>query len=246
LFIDFFLVDNMRFVVKMWIFIIGFILNLSAQVPHCISHQLAEENIVLDGLLAKERMKLQELVEFKESELVFSRSGDIVSIPVVFHILYRTPEENISDERIYQQLERLNTDFRFRNEDKSSIPVDFRDLAVDTGIEFCLANVGPDGRITTGIVRKQVDISNIGMRTGEGGRRIAFYRDLGGSDSWDTRKYMNVYICDLSGIAGYAFAPMTSRYPEEDCVVVNYRFLELIIRLIIIWAGSWCTRLDIF
>src|SRR5438876_4163136 len=39
--------------------------------------------------------------------------GDIViKIPVVVHILYHQPSENITDEQVYSQIEALNRDYR--------------------------------------------------------------------------------------------------------------------------------------
>src|SRR5262245_32668628 len=41
----------------------------------------------------------------------------IIKIPVVFHIVYNTAAQNISDEQIQSQIDALNRDYRMQNED---------------------------------------------------------------------------------------------------------------------------------
>ena len=43
-----------------------------------------------------------------------------MSIPVVFHVLYNTPIQNISDAQILSQLEVMNDDFNRTNSDIAS------------------------------------------------------------------------------------------------------------------------------
>src|SRR5688572_19134560 len=63
----------------------------------------------------------------------------VIRIPVVFHVLYHVPSENISDQVIMQQLESLNRDFRRRNPDTINAPSYFRSLGADMQFEFVLA-----------------------------------------------------------------------------------------------------------
>ena len=44
----------------------------------------------------------------------------IYKIPVVFHVIYNTDEQNLSDEVIQSQLDVLNEDFRRLNENASA------------------------------------------------------------------------------------------------------------------------------
>jgi len=77
----------------------------------------------------------------------------VITIPVVVHVIYREAEENISDLQILSQLEVLNDDFRFRNGDREGIPKAFQHAAGDALIEFALATRDPDGRPSSGITR---------------------------------------------------------------------------------------------
>src|SRR5690606_35235788 len=57
---------------------------------------------------------------------------EVVTIPVVFHILYRDNQQNISDVQINSQLAVLSADFTKVNADFNSVvPAAFRPLAAD-------------------------------------------------------------------------------------------------------------------
>ena len=73
----------------------------------------------------------------------------LITIPVVFHVLYNTAAENISDAQIMSQLQILNDDFRRLNADQDNVWAQ----AADTQIEFCLATQDPNGNPTDGILR---------------------------------------------------------------------------------------------
>ena len=58
----------------------------------------------------------------------------MVTIPVVFHVIYANETENISDAQIQSQLDILNEDFRRLNANQDDVWAQ----AADTQIEFCL------------------------------------------------------------------------------------------------------------
>ena len=79
----------------------------------------------------------------------------VVTIPVVFHVLYKNTTQNISDAQINSQLTVLNNDYRKLNADFNSVvPAAFRPLAADVEIVFCKATRTPTGAASTGITRK--------------------------------------------------------------------------------------------
>jgi hypothetical protein len=67
----------------------------------------------------------------------------VMTIPVVVHVVYNKPIENIPDEQIYDQIDRLNKDFRRLNEDITSVPPVWNSVAADSRIEFKLACMDP-------------------------------------------------------------------------------------------------------
>jgi hypothetical protein len=79
--------------------------------------------------------------------------NEIITIPVIVHVLFNNASQNISEAQILSQIEALNKDFRMLNADKSMVPEAFSSLQADSRIMFCLAKVAPDGRSTTGINR---------------------------------------------------------------------------------------------
>ena len=134
-----------------------------------------------------------------------------VVIPVVFHVLYNTPSENISEAQILSQLDILNQDFRRFNQDQDST----WPQAADTQIEFCLAVRDPEGNPTDGIVRVATDVTLFGPND------AMKFSSQGGSDAWPASDYLNFWICDLGqGLLGYAQFPGGTA--ESDGVVCNY------------------------
>ena len=88
-----------------------------------------------------------------------SRSSDEVHrVEVVVHIVYNTPEQNISDELVHEQIAILNEDFRRLNPDAGEARDIFRAVGADAGIEFVLADEDPTGQPTNGITRTATEV----------------------------------------------------------------------------------------
>ncbi len=139
----------------------------------------------------------------------------VITIPVVFHIVYNTSVQNISDTRIMAQLDVLNKDFARLNADASNTPAAFQGLAVNTNIQFCLAQRDPSGNATTGIVRRQTSTSSFSSNN-----NIKF-TSSGGDNAWPAGSYLNIWVGNLSGgLLGYAQFPGGSA--STDGVVVLY------------------------
>ena len=56
----------------------------------------------------------------------------VVTIPVVFHVVYANSTKNIPDERLFEQLQILNDDFRRMNADQDNIPPQAADTEIDS------------------------------------------------------------------------------------------------------------------
>ena len=141
-----------------------------------------------------------------------------MSIPVVFHVLYNTPIQNISDAQILSQLEVMNNDFNRTNSDAFQIPSDFNSIVSSMQINFCLAKRTPENNPTTGIIRKYTNITSFNLYD-----TSIHYNNMGGSDAWDTKRYLNIWITNIEGgILGWGqFPDAGSIY--TDGVVVDYR-----------------------
>ncbi len=126
----------------------------------------------------------------------------IVTIPVVFHVVYKTAAQNISDAQCIAQLAQLNLDYAKMNSDTTRIPAVFKGLAADTKIQFCLAQKDPNGNTTTGIIHKLTTTTS--FSTNDGVKRSS----SGGDDAWPRDSYLNLWACNLgSSLLGYAQFP---------------------------------------
>jgi Pregnancy-associated plasma protein-A/Secretion system C-terminal sorting domain len=142
-------------------------------------------------------------------------ANEIIYIPVVIHLLYKNPEENISDAQIKSQIDVLNMDFRMLNGDRVNTPQPFKSLAGDARIQFCLAQVDPQGKRTTGIDRKYTTQD---LFTTDDGMKMVL---KGGAAAWDSKRYLNIWVCKLSSRSvGYATPPGAAA--DLDGVVIAY------------------------
>ena len=148
------------------------------------------------------------------AEAFLMKAGPIV-IKVVVHVVYNTPQENISLAQIQSQIRVLNRDFRAKNPDKSKIPAVWKGLAGDSNIEFVLAKIDPNGKKTSGVTRTKTARPSFGTNDSVKGAAE-------GKAPWATDRYLNVWVCNLrGGLLGYAQFP--GGPPETDGVVVSYR-----------------------
>jgi len=139
------------------------------------------------------------------------RTSTVITIPVVFNVVYKTSSQNISDAQLMTQLDVLNEDFRRQNSDADNT----WSQAADTQIEFCLATTDPDGNPTSGIRRKHTNkpsfSANDAMKSGGQGLT-----------PWDASSYLNIWVCNLNGFLGYAQFPGGN--PATDGVVLDYQY----------------------
>ncbi|MET0634425.1 MAG: zinc-dependent metalloprotease [Chitinophagaceae bacterium] len=137
----------------------------------------------------------------------------VITIPVVVHILYHTPEENVSNEQVYEQIRVLNECFRRLNPDSVNTPQRFLSRAADPGFEFKLAVSDARRRSSTGIIRKYTPVLKWDATD------QMKYSAQTGDDAWDSNKYLNIWVCNLNRISGYSTAPGDD--PLLDGIVIN-------------------------
>ena len=78
----------------------------------------------------------------------------LVTIQVVVHVVYKTDEENISDEQIQSQIDVLNADYRAHQpRPRATSRPRGRASSADPNIQFALATKDPKGKATNGITR---------------------------------------------------------------------------------------------
>eukprot|EP01114_Cavostelium_apophysatum_P010343 TRINITY_DN2394_c0_g2_i1.p1 TRINITY_DN2394_c0_g2~~TRINITY_DN2394_c0_g2_i1.p1 ORF type:complete len:397 (+),score=100.86 TRINITY_DN2394_c0_g2_i1:17-1207(+) len=147
------------------------------------------------------------------------RTTDIYTIPVVFHIIYNTQAQNLDEEVIADQLARLNIDFRRWNDQTETVS-SFEDLEADTGIQFIFAETDPNGQATEGITRTQTSSTSF-----DPDYDLMKFTSSGGHDAWNTSKYMNVWVCNLSGgVLGFASLPGGAGQDTDGVVITTGGF----------------------
>ncbi|MFH2142553.1 MAG: M43 family zinc metalloprotease [Bacteroidota bacterium] len=103
-------------------------------------------------------------------------------IPVVFHVIHKGGEENISKDQILDAVNLLNKDYNKLNPDTASTASVFLSRAANCQIEFRLAKIDPDGNCTDGIHRvydPRTDYAQYNVMS---------------DNSWPYSKYMNIYV----------------------------------------------------
>jgi hypothetical protein len=150
-----------------------------------------------------------------ESGQAMRVAARLLTIPVVVHVVHRTEDENISDAQVRSQIDVLNKDFRAKNTDKSKVPAVWKSLVADANIEFKLATTDPKGKRTSGITRTATTVREFGPDDAVKSKRS------GGVTPWPTDRYLNIWVCNLSGgLLGYAQFP--GGKAATDGVVVLY------------------------
>lgn len=140
------------------------------------------------------------------------------TIPVVFHIVSKTPN-GITDAAILAQLDTLNKNFSGTNADSVKIPSYFKPLFGKTTIQFCLAQRTPGGANTTGIER--ITTTQSSFTSNDAIKHAA----SGGANIWSSDKYLNIWVGTLSNnLLGYSTFPDDGQ-PLEQGVVMDYRTL---------------------
>src|SRR5436190_12163652 len=61
---------------------------------------------------------------------------ETITIPVVFHVLYHTPSENVDKTILARLITALNRDFNKKNSDTTNTPSAFKPYATSMGFEF--------------------------------------------------------------------------------------------------------------
>lgn len=188
-----------------------------AQVQRCHTDEYLEELKKADaGLEARIEHSRMQAAQYKNG-IATQKSGQraIITIPVVVHVMHNDEAvgtgANISDTQIFSQIEVLNDDYNALNADLADVPAHFSGIVGNAEIEFCLAQLDPEGNPTTGIERVSMGASG------------TWSDNLKPGTIWDNSKYLNLWVAELSGgTLGYATFPGTS--PTADGVVVDYRY----------------------
>lgn len=202
---------------RIFFFLALFTTVLSSVLPaqQCASHEYMERELEASPALKIKTDQLEQFIRQQSSVITRRRGGgdDIITIPVVVHNLYHNTSEMVSDEQVYSQIDVLNKCFRRMHADTVNTPLYFKPVAADCEIEFKLAVTDPYKKGTTGIVRRYTPVerwsANDDMK----------FTAKGGDDAWDSKSYLNIWVCNLNRTLGYASFP--GGPDDKDGVVIN-------------------------
>jgi hypothetical protein len=179
----------------------------------CRSFEYQNQLIQNDPSIAVSQKVVENFVHLRSLSSARTQHQKVITIPVVVHILYHYPGENISDDQVRSQITALNRDYRKLNTDTVKIPAVFKPLAADCGIQFQLATSDAHGGATTGIIHKYTPITKWTADD-----QIKFSSKMG-DDAWDSKSYLNIWVGTLPAVLGYSSLP--GNPADKDGVVIS-------------------------
>lgn len=167
----------------------------------CRSFEYQQQLIQNDPSLKTSRQAIEDFLFNNQGSSLARIAGlKTITIPVIIHILYHYPGENISDDLVRSQIAALNRDYRKLNPDTTKIPGEFKLLAADCGIEFKLATVDSAGRASTGVIHKYTPVTRWTIDD-----KIKFSSEMG-DDAWNSNSYLNIWVGTID-LNGYSSSP---------------------------------------
>ncbi len=148
------------------------------------------------------------------------RTEIVYTIPVVIHIIHHGEPigsgPNIGNDKIFAQMDILNEDYSFTNDDSDQVPQLFKSDAADTKIRFCLIQKDASGDPHPGFNRIEYDeIPNFEY----------IEEVIKPATSWNSRKFMNIWVLKMpeDHVLGYSYPPIPNVLnTTKDGIVIAY------------------------
>jgi len=176
-----------------------------------------KQNPLIEKKIADYENFVKERTQTARQENRKTGPQDIVTIPIVFHVVYANDVQNLPDSIFLSQIELLNDDFRATNDDIVDIMPEFQDRIGDFEIEFCLAQQDKEGLPHSGITRTFTTNTNFSIFNND-----INYDDLGGKDAWPSDKYLNIWVCSLTDAKGFAQFPGSDA--DIDGIILDFQY----------------------
>ncbi len=198
----------------------------------CVTTEHTRLQVINDPLQANAIQQAETFIrQVLASPTTARLENGIIRIPVVIHNLYHTTDQKITDEQAVAQLELLNKAFRRQNADTVKTPAVFKSVAADCEIEFHLATSDPLKRSTSGIIRKYTPVTTWIMDD-----KMKSSATMG-ADPWDSRLYLNIWVCPMEKFAGYSSMPGSDA--KLDGIVIGLSAFGAGQKTLIHEAGHW-------
>jgi pregnancy-associated plasma protein-A len=151
------------------------------------------------------QMRLEGATEKRRQTAVDLTKSKLVTIKTVVNVVYKTPDQNISDAQIASQIASLNKDYRAANPDRNQTPAPWKGLITDVRIEFKLVKV------------TRTKTTKNGFTYDDAVKKAS----TGGIAPFSPKMNLNLWSCALTGgLLGYAQFP--GGPASTDGVVINY------------------------
>jgi Pregnancy-associated plasma protein-A/Secretion system C-terminal sorting domain len=212
-------------------FSIQFILLLSLITLSAKAQRKCGSDVDIEYIRLNYPEQFQRILDFNreandyKNALATRGAEEIIVIPVVVHVLWNTPQQNISDALIHSQIAVLNEDFNRLNADAINTPSEFADVASNPKFRFRLACRDPFGSPTSGIIRKFTRVESFSsfnkpkqIQSSEGENQFV------GSDPWRTDKYLNIWVCNIEATirTNRGYIPALRSTEFIDGVLMHY------------------------
>src|SRR4030095_10757420 len=188
-----------------WALLVSFI-TYGQKKLRCGSDEVIRQQMAADPVFARKVNEARKNVNNYQRTNKEPGKPVSITIPVVVHVVYYTPEENIPDGQIQSQIDVLNEDFTASNSDYNHYDAGYRSVKGDFDIQYCLAQV----------IRRQTNHKSFALND------AMKFTKKGGSDAVDPQHTLNIWVCDIGDTyLGYAYLPGTAS-PERFGVVCHY------------------------
>ncbi len=148
-------------------------------------------------------------------------SNNVLTIPVVVHVVWNTVTDSISAAQVASQIAVLNTDYMRLNPDTANTPSAFVPISANPKIQFCLAQRDPQGNATNGITYTKTSKTSFAVVSGD---TSIWHTVKGGYNGWDPAQYLNIWIADFGALGGAGFWPGAVFPGHREGVIVNHTF----------------------
>ena len=100
--------------------------------------------------------KVQQWIKQNPNYNKLNKKASVITIPIVVHIVYKSPWPNVPDSVVREGIGNLNRDYSGQN--THSMGAFSSTLQSNTNFQFCLARKKPNGESTNGIERRNTSV----------------------------------------------------------------------------------------
>ncbi|HHH52187.1 MAG TPA: hypothetical protein ENK91_00885 [Bacteroidetes bacterium] len=212
------------YLLALWLFFIGLNLKSQTQTEPCSFTN--DINVFFDS---KNDIDLFFLDQNRKLNNDFSNRDEII-IPLVFHVFNKSNSKykvNLSD--IYEQVDFLNDAFSGTNTDLKNVPDYFKSSIGKTNIRFCIGYKTEDDEKIAGIIfhENNTDYFADQYIEGDNKRKKIKHTFYGGDDAWNSDKYINIWIGEMSYANGTSTFPgISNEYKDEEGIILNSKIFQ--------------------